>query len=193
MIRDLTIAGLNLWAPTARVVLTRGMGPIIWQIPPLAALDRGGRLIHPEGSMHQFSWDLIDRIEAALVADTWLADAKVDLFTNDIDLGPDLLIADFTVADFAGYAQKAITSPAVVFQDTNGNMFIEYPSLAWQPTSALTPNVIRGYFVSGLALGTGIKFLWGEKFDAGVTLAGPQDAVIVLPTLALAQYRPPSV
>lgn len=187
MIRDLFILGLNYWSPTSRYTLAAGMGPAVWQIPPLAALEEGGRLKHPEAAMTVLTFPLWDRIEAALTADLWLADAKVKLYTNDISPDWETAIADLTEATFDGYVGKDLVETAITFADGSGNFVTQYPSVAFQPTGSATPNEIFGYWVESLALGVGLRALWIVRFAEPVQLNGPEDALIVEPRLIIGQ------
>lgn len=106
--------------------------------------------------------------------------AKVRLFQNDFQPSKDSVIADFTPADFTGYA----TSSAIVWPDPiispDGIPYIIGDLKLFTGTGPFSvSNTIYGYYIVD---GAGTKLLWAERFDEAQVVAAAGQSVQVVPT-----------
>jgi len=59
----------------------------------------------------------------------------------------DTVVGDLTVADYNTYAPQTVTTWSAPFMDAGGRLCIAAPSNLFQPSDALAPNLIYGYWV----------------------------------------------
>lgn len=102
---------------------------------------------------------------------------KIGLFTAVAGgLTPDTVIADLTLATYTGYAAQAMTWSAV-FADPDGSFATDSGLHVFQPTDAVTPNVVSGYHVTNTA---GTVLLFAEMFAAPISLPNAFSAVRIV-------------
>jgi len=108
-----------------------------------------------------FSTPTAARLEWAdlVLASTPYATAEMHLYTNDITPTPDALEADFTEADFGGYAAKAITWEAPYID--GAGLVHAVGNVTTFVCTGTPPNDIYGYYV----IGAGGEYLGGARFD----------------------------
>lgn len=99
--------------------------------------------------------------------------AKVGLIKAAVAPSKDTVLADVMEADFTGYAQKAVTAWTAVFDDLSGKPSVRTGSNHWQPTDAVSPNVIYGQILVDTA---GTTLLGVEIFDTPVNLPDANEA-----------------
>lgn len=75
----------------------------------------------------------------------------VNLFKNDLTPNKDTVVGDLTVADYNTYAAQTVTTWQAAYLDSNGRLVILAPAFQFQPTDALAPNNIYGYWVENKA------------------------------------------
>jgi len=118
-----------------------------------------------------------------------LADAKVNtldgalvhLYKNDYVPTPFSLTADFTTADYTGYAAQAVAAAswnATTLSD--GSAGLVGPGLFFDATGSSVTNVIYGYYITDAA---GTNTLWAERFDAPRGITGPGTGFTLVPQL----------
>lgn len=117
-----------------------------------------------------------------------LSPALVGLFQNDFTPLPTSVPADFTAATYDGYASLSTTILGTAIDDDNSNARLEYDANLFQPTGSGTSNVIYGWYIVG-GVGTTFdgKVIAAKRFPAPITLATPDDGVVVQPTVAINQ------
>jgi len=113
--------------------------------------------------------------------------AKIGLFVNDISLTPDMIKADFTEADYTGYAalDADVVGP-VTWDDAAGNAVQSFEGVHFQPSGTAVTNVIVGWF---LFLEAG-ELLGAEKFPVPISMAGTADAIDFAPVHKIGQPIP---
>jgi len=113
----------------------------------------------------------------------------IRLYVNDLDPTADMVLADFTEADYTGYSEVAVDTLGVAWDDAGGNARQEYEAALFQPTGTAVPNVIVGWYMVGGGVGLPITDLVmaAERFPVPVTLASAADLVIVQAVLGINQ------
>jgi hypothetical protein len=99
--------------------------------------------------------------------------SKMGLFTNSPTLSRTSVLGDLTVATYTGYALAALTWSAAQ-RKPDGSIRSETGLVTFQPTDAVTPNTITGYFVQS---GTGSHLLWAAIFDSAIPLSDALSAL----------------
>jgi len=174
--------GLAGPAPGPHWILTLGLGstvispyrppltgPRAMQKPTISGLEALGRAID------------------ALVAGDFYDSCDVKLFSNNIGVSPNSLIADFTEADYTGYASQTLGATPVAMLNPEGDIAAQFPHLTFTPTGTTVTNTIYGYWVEGTGGGTGDRVLFAANFDPPVVLSGPLTSLIVEPRHCLGQ------
>lgn len=92
--------------------------------------------------------------------------SKMGLFTNSPTLSRLSVLADLTIATYTGYALQALTWSGAQ-RKPDGSIQNETGLMTFQPSDAVTPNTITGYFVQSLS---GSHLLWASMFDSPVPL-----------------------
>lgn len=98
---------------------------------------------------------------ADLVAGAW-AGAEVELFKSNTEVGRNVALGEFTLANYDGYAAEAVTFLAPSLAD-DGTPEVIATVGEFRPTGAVTPNDIYGILVLG-ALG---EMLYQARFPDG--------------------------
>lgn len=119
--------------------------------------------------------------------DGLFATAHVGLFIDGPGFTPDMVLTDLDPATYTGYARKAVTWLAPIIGGDNG-----YPSMVgtvpeFRPTDGVTPNTIKGYFITEALAGTDLLAI--EYFDTLVPLENALNALLVRPEI---QFDPDS-
>jgi len=84
------------------------------------------------------------------------------LYQNDYVPSPASVLADFTEADFDGYADVDLTLLVGPYLNPQGQPEIQNASVTWAMTGTTTPNTIFGYYFTTLAG----AYHSGERFDS---------------------------
>lgn len=94
---------------------------------------------------------------------TYLRTLKIRLFKNDWNPGPADDVADYTEANFDGYAAKDVDQFGDAF--LNGDNKAESDDIVrtWTCTGNVTPNTIYGYYITNPAG----DLIWAERNPAG--------------------------
>jgi len=103
--------------------------------------------------------------------------AVIELFQNDIVPSPSTLLADYTLADYDGYAAEAITWGAVSISD-DGDPEVIGIAGEFRPTGATTPNAIYGCLILS---GAGALLAAARFDDAPLPMNAVTDVIIVTP------------
>lgn len=120
--------------------------------------------------------DILLAISAATTGD-W-DQATLHLYQNDFVPARDSVPADFTEADFDGYAAGAAISWNAPITNIQGDAEVTGPMNSFVATGDTTPNEIFGYYVLDAA-GTGL--LWAERFDNSVSIVETGQGIAVVP------------
>jgi hypothetical protein len=125
------------------------------------------------------------QIQAALAALIAAVKLKVKLYKNNFSPVGATVPADFTEADFTGYAAQNVPPLTPVFlNDSNQAEFDATAINIWTATDAVSPNTIYGYYVEDTTAGP--VLLWAEKFDTPVDMTTGGKTLILLLRLVLA-------
>jgi len=113
----------------------------------------------------------------------------IKLFKEPITPGADVVAADFTEADYSGYADVEAPKVGSPYRDNVGNVCMSFESAHFQPTSFDVENTIYGWFaVGGSGTMNGSVIGW-QVFSSPVVLATPAQALDVIATFKLGQPR----
>lgn len=96
-------------------------------------------------------------------------------------LGDGTVLADFTEANFNGYAATSVGSWAAAMTISNKAKAVGTPR-TWTRSAGATSNTILGYYV--ISQDT-LFCLWAEEFDTPIAMNIIGDTVTVVPTLTL--------
>lgn len=109
------------------------------------------------------------------------ATVDLHLYQNDMAPSPSSVLADFTEADYDGYAEETIT-PATwaVFLQGISQAVAVGPGVVFSPTGSTTPNVIYGYYVTD---NTGARLLWAERFAEPKVMNGVTTGFTLVPAI----------
>lgn len=106
--------------------------------------------------------------------------AEYRLYQNDFTPVGTMVIGDFTVATFDGFAAKAAAwNPSLV--NVNGFAVTYADSMLWVPTGTTTPNTIFGYYVTDTG---GTNLLYARRFDTPIALTGPTTGFAMIPSFS---------
>lgn len=99
------------------------------------------------------------------------------LFKVDFEFHPDNTVANFTEADFSGYAAITVNTwgAAATFADGRAHIAVT-PDISWGHDGGPTANTVYGYYVT-----RGGILMWAEKFQAGGFLLDGLGDGITLP------------
>jgi hypothetical protein len=127
------------------------------------------------------------RIEqlAAIVA-AQLDMGTLHLFKNNITPNKNTLLADLVVADFDGYAGKAIAAWGAEFLDPLGLATTVAPLQTWTSTGQVTPNTIYGCYYRD----AGGDLVYAEKFANPVFFAITGDTLNLVPKYQVGEILP---
>lgn len=128
---------------------------------------------------------LLDITGSLLAAGT----TTIKLFQNDVEPTPDMVFADFTEADYTGYADIDVVAVPVAWDEANGDAALSFEGCHFQPTGSATTNTIYGYYmITGLAaFGGADSVLKAERFPAPIPMLGTMDAIDMVPILRIGQ------
>lgn len=110
---------------------------------------------------------------------------KVALFKNDLLPTPFSKLADFTEADFTGYARSAVLTWGSAFTDAAMNAIAVAGSIQFNCTGSTTGNIIYGYYV--ITPGTPDELQFAERFPSPVGISQAGQAVVLLPKYVFGQ------
>lgn len=106
----------------------------------------------------------------------------LNLFQNDITPTKDTVVGDLDVATFDGYAPKTLTTWGAAYLGPDGRVYTVAPSQQWNPTGAVTPNVIYGYWIEDKA---GTLVMAGRFDDGPVPMNGVATALVLQPRFSI--------
>lgn len=128
---------------------------------------------------------LLENVRAAPLSNGLWNDVVIKLFQNDFTPNVNTVLADFTEADFSGYASvNQVATWLTPFVDANGIPRMMNAQMQFDHDGGVTANAIFGYWVEKAITG---ELLWAERFvDGPFNLALITDAIAL--TLAIAIY-----
>lgn len=109
-----------------------------------------------------------------------LFEAEMQLYQNDFTPVGTMVIGDFDVATYDGYAAQVIDPWTVPVINPNGFAVMYGPSLVWTPTGATTPNNIFGYYVTT----DGGVLLYARRFTNPILLEGTTTGFVITPSFS---------
>lgn len=87
------------------------------------------------------------RTEAATQTDGILFECSIGLYTTGLTIGPNMTYADFTPADFVGYAALTAQTWGAAYLNQLNQLQLTSPLLQWTAGAILAPQIVRGYYV----------------------------------------------
>jgi len=109
--------------------------------------------------------------------------AEVDLFTNDILPTRELLLGDYDIATYSGYAAEVVTWQLPSIAD-DGSPELVSDMLTFRPTGTAVVNTIRGGILRSVVAPTGLSGAF--RFDgAARPMGSPLDVINVILRLRL--------
>lgn len=104
---------------------------------------------------------------------TALINCNVELYQNNVSLGPATVLADLTVADFGGYAAITIAALLAVYLDPAGGASAQIATIQWDASGVAPSNLVYGFWVETAG---GVLVLAGS-FEAAVSMANVGDSI----------------
>lgn len=108
--------------------------------------------------------------------------ALVHLFKNDLVPAPNTVLADFTEADFDGYAASAAIVWGDPYQNELNQSTILGDAKTFTATGATTPNDIYGYYITDAG---GTELLLSERFAEVQPMPAAGAVTIVIPRVTI--------
>lgn len=113
-----------------------------------------------------------------------LALAKIDLFVNNHTPLPSSVFADFTLATFTGYVQKAVAGFTANETNLDGSVGTTATTvLSWVGPGDATGETVYGYLIRSAAVGN--PLIAAVKLSSPVPLNTPADVLNLVPTFRL--------
>lgn len=109
-------------------------------------------------------------------------DFELHLYKNDYTPVDDSELADFTEADFEGYASEALTNWVAAVTDANGRAFTHADSLTFTKGTGGVSNTVYGYYVVNAS---NSELVWAERFLAGIVMDTDGKTFTILPIFTL--------
>lgn len=105
------------------------------------------------------------------------------LYQNAVTPGEANTVADYTEANFTGYANIALTGASWTVSSASGYSNATYAIQTYTSSAAQSTQQIYGYYVTS---GPGGQLLWAEKFtDGPYPITNNGDAIKVTPFISL--------
>lgn len=112
----------------------------------------------------------------------------IKLFQNNVTLTPDMVVGDFTEADFSGYADAEVTSTGTAWDDENLNGVMSFTGVHFQGSTGAITNTIYGWYMIATVSGpTPDELVQAVLFDTPIPINGSMDAIDFAPTFKLGQ------
>jgi len=105
--------------------------------------------------------------------------SRIRLFKNNLTIDQNTVLADFTEADFSGYAEVSRNTWTTPATDSDGNAYTQCASAVFQHNGGVTANTIYGWY---LIDGNGDLVL-GEKFAASKSMSTISDIITIAPKI----------
>jgi len=101
----------------------------------------------------------------------------MDLYQNDVTPTEGSILADFTVADFSGYAQETALNFGAPFVNLDGYAEMDLPSVQFDHSGGATANMIYGFYIQK----TGGGLLYAERLPtAPIPMVTSLNALVIL-------------
>lgn len=107
-----------------------------------------------------------------------LAGVKIHLYQNNLVPIATTPLASFTEATFTGYVAQAAGTWGMPYIGADSLPHVTAPGLQWQPTDAVTPNIIYGWYATNTA---GTVLLFAAAFPAPIPMMDTTHAVVMQP------------
>lgn len=107
--------------------------------------------------------------------------ATVGLFTAGPTLSPNMVYADFSAADFDGYAALATETWGPAYIDQTGKVQLASPTLQWTATGSAVVNSLLGFYI--WTPGTPNVLVAADFFDTPIAIMNPGDGLAFIITL----------
>jgi len=112
---------------------------------------------------------------------------KLKLYKNPLAPQPSNLLADFTEADYTGYAESAALTWSPAVGDGSGTWQLIGSPETWAPTGTTVPNTIYGVYAVDTA---GTTLIFSEQFASPVPMAALTDSLTYLPVVRTSALSP---
>jgi hypothetical protein len=114
---------------------------------------------------------------------TALGNGSVGLIAAAFTGSSSTTLGTITEATYQGYARQALGTSTVTFIGSDGNVYVEFNTLRFQPTGSSSPNTIYGAFYTP---GSSSTTLWQtDQFAAQVYFGGPTNQLTFTPRCGL--------
>ena len=135
--------------------------------------------------MNQPSYTQLNAMLAALGSNTtMLGNGSIGLIAAPFAGNPSLgLTSQITEANYPGYSRQALGTSTVTFTGSDGNQYVEFSTLRFQPTGSSTVNTIYGTFYTPGNSTTTI--FQTDALTAPVGFAGPSNQLTITPRCGL--------
>lgn len=124
----------------------------------------------------------LDLLTKLLASAGYITGGKIHLYKTSISLSGTTVLADFTEADYDGYAAATVTTWNSPVINVDGKAEATAPGTFFSPTGSTTPNTIYGYYFTD---STGGILLFAESFDTPQNMSGPTSGFTLVPDLTL--------
>lgn len=112
---------------------------------------------------------------------TYGATALLHLYTNNVSIGRDTVLGDFTEATFTGSAAKTVATWSVPYRDPLDNLlYVRGEAVPFIATVVATPETVKGWYLTDMG---GTTYLGAGQLPAEVEIALVGDGVEVEPTI----------
>lgn len=114
---------------------------------------------------------------------TALGSGSIGLIAAPFTGTPSTTFGSITEANYDGYARQSVGSSTVTFIGSDGNEYVEFNTLRFQPTGSTTPNTIYGLFWTP---GNDSTKIWAtDALTAQVFFNGPSRQLTITPRMGL--------
>jgi len=125
------------------------------------------------------------QLEAIIAAQ--LDGGSLRLYKNELTPTVDSILADFTVANFTGYANKTIATWGTPYLDALGLATVLGGLQTWTCTDAVTPNQIYGcYYVDA-----GGELIFAERFSSPIPMGSADEVLNMVPKYQVGNIEGP--
>lgn len=127
-------------------------------------------------------------LQAMLIAlgntTTALGNGSIGLIAAPFSGNPSLgLVSQITEANYPGYSRQSLGETSVTFNSSDGNTYIEFSTLRFQPTGSSTVNTIYGLFMTPGNDST--KIFFTDTLTTPVGFSGTANQLTITPRVGL--------
>jgi hypothetical protein len=135
--------------------------------------------------VNQPSYTALNLLLSKLGTDsTMLGNGSIGLISAPFAGNPSLgLVSQITEATYPGYARQGLGTSSVTFTGADGNQYVEFSTVRFQPTGSSTPNTIYGLFYTP---GNSTTTIWSvDALSSPVGFSGSSNQLTITPRQGL--------